>query len=133
MKIEIENYQKTYYVYMIKDTITKMVYIGSTSNLLCRIANHISQYKKGCTLCSSSKVLKNDSYTVEVLRSGLNENTVKQSERDFILAYADRCVNINLPSVISQEEYKKEYAKKYRKAKADITKIVIIDTYTNSP
>ena len=53
MKIEIENYQKTYYVYMIKDTITKMVYIGSTSNLLCRIANHISQYKKGCTLCSS--------------------------------------------------------------------------------
>ena len=132
MKIEIENYQKTYYVYMIKDTITKMVYIGSTSNLLCRIANHISQYKKGSTLCSSSKVLKNDSYTVEVLRSGLNENTVKQSERDFILAYADRCVNINLPSVISQEEYKKEYAKKYRKAKADI-KIVIIDTYTNSP
>jgi len=120
---------------MIKDTITQKVCIGSTSNLLCRIANHISSFKNGNSLCSSAKVLENDSYVIEVLRSGLNHETAKESERNFIVAYAERCVNINLPSVISPEEYKKKYAKKYRETKTARTKknLVIIAEYTNSP
>jgi hypothetical protein len=112
MKIKIENYKKLYCVYMIKDTITQKVYIGSTSNLLCRLANHISAFKKGCRACSSSKILENDSYTFEVLRDGLNDGDVKESERSFILAYSDRCVNINIPIVMTMPEYRKQYYKK---------------------
>ena len=112
MKIKIENYTKSYCVYMIKDTVSQKVYVGSTSNLLCRLANHISSFKKGNCLCSSAKAFENSSYVFEVLRNDLTKNNVKEVERTFIIAYGDRCVNLNLPIVIPIADYRKQYYNK---------------------
>ena len=42
----INNFVKKYSIYAIKCNKTNNVYVGSTSNLLNRLGNHISSYKK---------------------------------------------------------------------------------------
>jgi hypothetical protein len=123
--MQINNFVKSYVIYSIRDNKTQNIYIGSTSNLSNRISNHISSYKAGNSLCSSVKVLENDNYTVDVLLSGLDKNEAKHSELNFINAYGSKAVNVNKPIIISIDEYKLLYSKKYYR---DKKKVAVFDS-----
>ena len=126
--MQINNYIKTFSIYSIRDNTNQNIYIGSTSNLTSRINTHISSFKSGNFACSSSKVLENNNYTIDVLISGLNKDETKHSELNFINAYGTKCINTNKPIIISSVEYQQLYQKKYRDLKK---KVSILNTYAN--
>ena len=49
----INNFVKTYCVYTVRCNKTGKTYVGSTSNLLNRIGNHVSSCKSGTSKCTS--------------------------------------------------------------------------------
>ena len=45
--MQIQNFKKSFVVYAIKCNVLNKTYIGNTSNLTNRLANHISSFKSG--------------------------------------------------------------------------------------
>jgi predicted GIY-YIG superfamily endonuclease len=119
----INNFVKTYVVYVIKCKQTNNVYVGSTSNLINRIANHITTCKKNNSKCTSRYVLEKNDFICEVILSGLTKEQAKKSEYNFIEAYGDKCVNKNKPMLINKEDYQKVYQLNYRNNKRALTQI----------
>ena len=117
----INNFVKTYVVYVIKCKQTNNVYVGSTSNLINRIANHITTCKKNNSKCTSRYVLEKNDFICEIILSGLSKEQAKRSEYNFIEAYGDKCVNKNKPMLINKEEYQKVYQLNYRNNKRALT------------
>lgn len=117
----INNFVKTYVVYVIKCKQTNNVYVGSTSNLINRIANHISTCKKNNSKCTSRYVLEKNDFSCDVILSGLTKEQAKKSEYNFIEAYGDTCVNKNKPMLIDKDEYQKVYQLNYRNNKRALT------------
>ena len=117
----INNFVKTYVVYSITCNLSQNVYVGSTSNLINRIANHITTCKKNNSKCTSRYVLEKNDFKVDVIRSNLTKEEAKKSEFHFIEAFGDKCINKNKPMLIDKEEYQKIYQLNYRNNKRALT------------
>ena len=118
--MEIQNFTKKYLIYTIKCNATNKIYIGSTSNLTSRINTHISSFKKNCSSCSSKLVLQNNNYSVAVLKDNiLTKQEAKSSEYFFIKAYANECVNKNIPILVDMKEYHQNYQLEYKRKKKE--------------
>ncbi len=101
------------YVYTIFSNLHKLAYVGSTSlHIKTRISNHISSYKKGCSKCSSIRVLMCPDYQVKVLEKCdedlITIKALKLKEREYI--DKQRCagfevVNKNVPARTSLDYY----------------------------
>ena len=113
----INNFVKTYVVYSITCNLSQNVYVGSTSNLINRIANHITTCKKNNSKCTSRYVLEKNDFKVDVIRSNLTKEEAKKSEFHFIEAFGDKCINKNKPMLIDKIEYQKIYQLNYRNNK----------------
>ena len=113
----INNFVKSYVIYSIKCNKTNNIYVGSTSNLINRIANHITTCKKNNSKCTSRYVLEKNDFLVEVIRSDLTKEEAKKAEFHFIEAYGDKCVNKNKTVLIDKIEYQKIYQLNYRNNK----------------
>ena len=79
----INNFVKTYVVYSITCNQSQNVYVGSTSNLINRIANHITTCKKNNSKCTSRYVLEKNDFKVDVILSDLTKEEAKR--QNFIL------------------------------------------------
>ena len=117
----INNFVKKYSIYAIKCNKTNNVYVGSTSNLLNRLGNHISSYKKGKSKCTSRFVLALNDFTCEVIMDNLTKDEAKATEYHFIEGYGKLCVNKNKPVLCDIKEYQKVYQKEYRDRKNAIS------------
>jgi predicted GIY-YIG superfamily endonuclease len=117
----INNFIKTYVVYSITCNQSQNVYVGSTSNLINRIANHITTCKKNNSKCTSRHVLEKNDFKVDVIRANLTKEEAKKSEFHFIEAFGDKCINKNKPMLIDKEEYQKIYQLNYRNNKRALT------------
>ena len=116
--MQIQNFRKSFVVYAIKCNLSNKTYIGSTSNLTNRLANHISLFKSGKSSCYSKYVLENDNYMISVLKDNINsKQEAKESEHHFISAYSDQCIINNKPILIDIKEYQRNYQKEYNKRK----------------
>ena len=113
------------YVYTIYSPIQKLAYVGSTSlHIKTRISNHISSYKKGCSKCSSIRVLQCADYKIDVLERFdediISIKALKMKEREYI--DKQRCagfelVNKNVPARTSLDYYYDHKAKLLEKQK----------------
>jgi predicted GIY-YIG superfamily endonuclease len=119
----INNFVKQYVVYSITCNQSQNVYAGSTSNLINRIANHITTCKKNNSKCSSRFVFEKNDFKVDVIRNNLTKQEAKKAEFHFIEAYGDKCINKNEPMLIDEEEYQKIYQLNYRNKRA-LTQII---------
>ena len=117
----INNFVKTYVVYSITCNQSQNVYVGSTSNLINRIANHITTCKKNNSKCTSRYVLEKNDFKVDVIMSDLTKEEAKKAEFHFIEGYGNKCVNKNKPMLIDKEEYQKIYQLNYRNNKRAVT------------
>ena len=72
----INNFVKTYCVYTIRCNKTGKTYVGSTSNLLNRIGNHVSSCKSGRSKCTS-KLENNNDLVTSVVLSDLSKLIIK--------------------------------------------------------
>ena len=117
----INNFVKTYVVYSITCNLSQNVYVGSTSNLINRIANHITTCKKNNSKCTSRYVLEKNDFKVDVIMSDLTKEEAKKAEFHFIEGYGNKCVNKNKPMLIDKEEYQKIYQLNYRNNKRALT------------
>jgi predicted GIY-YIG superfamily endonuclease len=117
----INNFITTYVVYSITCNLSQNVYVGSTSNLINRIANHITTCKKNNSKCTSRYVLEKNDFKVDVIRSNLTKEEAKKSEFHFIEAFGDKCINKNKPMLIDKIEYQKIYQLNYRNNKRALT------------
>jgi predicted GIY-YIG superfamily endonuclease len=117
----INNFIKTYVVYSITCNQSQNVYVGSTSNLINRIANHITTCKKNNSKCTSRHVLEKNDFKVDVIMSDLTKEEAKKAEFHFIEGYGNKCVNKNKPMLIDKEEYMKIYQLNYRNNKRALT------------
>ena len=124
----INNFVKTYCVYTIRCNKTGKTYVGSTSNLLNRIGNHVSSCKSGRSKCTSKLVLENNDFVTSVVLSDLSKLEAKQAEYIFIVAYSDSCVNKNTPITGDKSEYLKNYQKNYRNKEID----KVVEVYDNN-
>ena len=113
----INNFITTYVVYSITCNQSKNVYVGSTSNLINRIANHITTCKKNNSKCTSRYVLEKNDFKVDVIMSDLTKAEAKKAEFHFIEGYGNKCVNKNKPMLIDKTEYQKIYQLNYRNNK----------------
>ena len=101
------------YVYTIYSNLQKLAYVGSTSlHIKTRLSNHISSYKKGCSKCSSIKVLMCPDYEVKVLEKFdedlITVKALKLKEREYIQIQRDNgfeIVNKNVPARSSLDYY----------------------------
>ena len=116
--MQIQNFKKSFVVYAIKCNVLNKTYIGNTSNLTNRLANHISSFKSGKSTCYSKYVLENDNYMISVLKDNIeSKEDAKESEHHFISAYGDQSINNNKPILIDMKEYQRNYQKEYNKRK----------------
>jgi len=101
------------YVYTIYSNIQKLAYVGSTSlHVKTRLSNHLSSYKKGCSKCSSIRVLMCPDYQVQVLEKCdedlITIKALKLKEREYIEKQRDNgfeIVNKNVPARTSLDYY----------------------------
>lgn len=101
------------YVYTIFSNLQKLAYIGSTSlHIKTRISNHLSSYKKGCSKCSSIRVLMCPDYEVKVLEKFdedlISIKALKMKEREYIdiqRSAGFEVVNKNVPARSSLDYY----------------------------
>lgn len=119
----INSFVKQYVVYSITCNQTQNVYVGSTSNLINRIANHITTCKKNNSKCTSRFVLEKNDFRVDVIRNNLTKEEAKKAEFHFIEAYGDMCINKNKPMLIDKEQHQKIYQLNYRNNKRASTQI----------
>ena len=117
----INNFITTYVVYSITCNQSQNVYVGSTSNLINRIANHITTCKKNNSKCTSRYVLEKNDFKVDVILSDLTKEEAKKAEFHFIEGYGNKCVNKNKPMLIDKIEYQKIYQLNYRNNKRALT------------
>ena len=58
--MQIQKFRKSFVVYAIKCNVINKTYVGNTSNLTNRLANHISSFTSEKSSCYSKYVLEND-------------------------------------------------------------------------
>ena len=75
----IKNLKRDYVIYAICCNETNLKYIGSTSNLISRLAVHQSTFKCQSSMCRSSLVLENGNYNCIVLEEGLKKDPTTYS------------------------------------------------------
>jgi hypothetical protein len=103
----------------------KLAYVGSTSlHIKTRLSNHISSYKKGCSKCSSIKVLMCPDYEVKVLEKFdedlITIKALKLKEREYIQIQRENgfeIVNKNVPARSSLDYYYDHKARLLEKQK----------------
>ena len=95
--MQIQNFKKSFVVYAIKCNVLNKTYIGNTSNLTNRLANHISSFKSGKSSCYSKYVLEHGNYMISVLKDnifaqieGQFEDAIRNTEEAIELKLKER-------------------------------------------
>jgi hypothetical protein len=105
------------YVYCIRSHQTDLVYIGSTTQILCkRMSDHRTQYKswlknnKGSNI-TSYEIVKYDDCYIELIEEGIFESKLALRAREGHYQRTMECVNkrIECQTPTEYNEYHKEY------------------------
>lgn len=119
-----EKVYKKAYIYKIISNNTDKIYIGSTSNKLCkRLAKHKYSYKRykknEYAFMTSFLILEKGDYYIEKIKSyyEISKKQLQQKEKKYIKKYKQNCVNKIIPGRTCKEyvEEHKDKVAEYRK------------------
>ena len=115
-------------IYKIVCNIAGLIYIGSTSQPLCRrIQDHKNDYKRYLNgkhnYVSSFKILENDNYNIILVEDFPCETKEQLHARERYWIENTECVNIYIPTRTDKEYYEQNKEKLFEQRK-NITKII---------